>query len=92
MKSRAFILVLVLVLAGTPAIAPGCSFLQRGAQGATQKDETGESALSRFLKAVPGLVINPADPEGWGKAIGLVIAFLGSALGLKKLKSMKVDG
>lgn len=84
MKIRAF--VLVLALAGSPAVLPGCGFLQRGSQAATQKEKDGESAFTRFVKAVPGLILNPADPEGWGKAIGLVVTFIAGGFGLKKLK------
>lgn len=85
--------ILIVGLAGSPVLLPGCSFLRNGAAAVTEKDSTTQvSALQKFLYALPKIFTNPTDPEVIGSALGVITTFLAGAFGLKKLKSLRNGG
>lgn len=71
------------------AFDPGCENFRRANTAVTQKDASGHSWLGDAVRAVPTLLLDPADPVAWGNAAGTVIVYLATLLGIKKVASMR---
>jgi len=50
---------------------------------------THEPPVATFFEAIPSLLVDPADPEGWGKVVGAAAATAAAIFGYKKLKGKK---
>jgi len=71
------------------AFNPGCDQIRNANQVVTKEDSHGHSWLGDAIKSIPSIIADPVNPVAWGHAVGAIVIYVGTLLGVRKVVAIR---